>query len=194
DDLTFTSIERGKISERVVESYQLPGTLFCQSCGLVERKLRRSTTALGIVTGTRVIYQNVAHHLCRHGKEVRAILPLDILLIDELQICLINQCRSLQSVRRILSVHVAFGQPAQFGIDERNQLFQSGLITLAPVHQQLSYFLGEGRHNAIPSLYFDQSSDGIMSNIPAADKLPKLVTEPRAVATGRTGYAVVPTA
>ena len=28
---------------------------------------------------------------------------------------------------------------------------------------------------------------GIMSNIPAADKLPKLVTEPRAVATGRTG-------
>src|SRR2546426_2491519 len=47
-------------------------------------------------------------------------------------------------------------------IDERYQLIQSSLITLAPVHQQLSYFLGEGGHNAIPSLYFDQSSDGII--------------------------------
>ena len=44
----------------------------------------RAGAALVITMPARVIHENVTHHLSNDGEEVRAILSIDILLIDKL--------------------------------------------------------------------------------------------------------------
>jgi hypothetical protein len=73
------------------------------------------------------------------AEEVRAILPLNILLIYWLQICLINQRRSAAC-----SGFAARGRQAgAIPIDERYQLIQSSLITWLQLVSTELFPLGE---------------------------------------------------
>ena len=85
----------------------------------------------------RRIDQNPAHLSGRHRKEVRAVLPLDPVDIDEPQIRLVDQGGRLQRVSRALAVHVPLRQPPQFLVNERRQLVERLLIALAPCNQEL---------------------------------------------------------
>jgi hypothetical protein len=67
-----------------------------------------------------------------------------MLLLDEPEVCLIDQSRRLQRVANTFSTHVAMGQPAQLLIDEWHQALECRLISSTPVDEQLSYFLWRG--------------------------------------------------
>ena len=61
-----------------------------------------------------------------------AVLPADAAPVDQSQIDLIDQGGRLERVARGLFPHVASGQPTQFRIDERNQLFEGRVGRLRP--------------------------------------------------------------
>jgi hypothetical protein len=67
---------------------------------------------------TRVIDENPAHHLRRDTKEMRSILPVDVVLVDEPDVGLVNEGRRLQGVIGTLASELARRHPAQFRIDE----------------------------------------------------------------------------
>lgn len=51
-----------------------------------------------------------------------------------------HEGRGLQCVARTLVTHVPMGEPAQFLIDERRQLLQSCLVSVAPRQKELRDF------------------------------------------------------
>jgi hypothetical protein len=69
---------------------------------------------------SRVINQNAAHQLCRDRKEVSAVVPLYMLLLDEPEVRFIDQSRCLQRVANMFSTHIAISHPAQFPINQRH--------------------------------------------------------------------------
>ena len=56
------------------------------------------------------VNQDTPHDLRGNAKEVRTILPVNIPLIDELQIGLVNECSRLQRMAFALVIHVAMSQ------------------------------------------------------------------------------------
>ena len=71
-----------------------------------------------------------------------AVLPVDDERgIDELQIRLVYQSRSLQRVTGILSAHVMVSQAVQFSIYQRHQPIKRCLVSVTPSYEQLSYFM-----------------------------------------------------
>jgi hypothetical protein len=83
----------------------------------------------------------VPHYLSGDGKEVRAVLPLDPLLVNEPQVSLVYQRRCLKSVAGPLSGHVPSSQAAQFRMYDGHQLVERGLVAFAPLDQKLGYFI-----------------------------------------------------
>jgi hypothetical protein len=63
---------------------------------------------------------------------VRPILPLDPAEIDQLQVDLVDKCGGLQRVTVPLSAHVPACQPAQVGVNERDEALQRVLVAAAP--------------------------------------------------------------
>ena len=90
----------------------------------------------GVMPSPCVINQNVAHHLCSHSEEVRAILPIDFLLTGQTKIRLVHKSGSLQSVAIALALNVAMRNPPQFVIDQRRQSIERSFIALAPFEEQ----------------------------------------------------------
>ena len=56
---------------------------------------------------TRVIDQDVTHHLGADGEEVCAILPLKFLLTDELEVSLVHKRGCLQRMTGAFLIHLA---------------------------------------------------------------------------------------
>ena len=87
----------------------------------------------------RMVYQNAAHELCGNAVKLCAVLPPWRLLVDQLQICLINQRRRLQRMVPALVPQIVARQPAQLALDQGYQLIESLLIAVAPTGQELGY-------------------------------------------------------
>jgi hypothetical protein len=83
-----------------------------------------------------VIYQDAPDHLRRHAEEVRAVLPPDMLLVNETQVRFVYQGGTLQGVVRPFAPQIPRGQPAQFSVNERCQPVERLLIAIAPADQQ----------------------------------------------------------
>ena len=62
---------------------------------------------------------------------------MDVLLIDEANVSFIDQRRGLQCVAFSLPAHVAAGEPVQFVVNQRIQLVERGLVSVAPFSEQL---------------------------------------------------------
>jgi hypothetical protein len=103
----------------------------------VQVRHRQSTTAFKCVTRARVIDKDPPHGLRGDGKKVVAVLPVHAFVIDELQVSLIDQSGSLQRVLTSFLFHVVMGQPPEFLVNEWNQAFQSGLVTITPFDEKL---------------------------------------------------------
>src|SRR5262249_31727359 len=116
----------------------------------IERHLPRSTSALGVLTSAGVIDQQEPHGPGSDRKEVSAVLPFDVLLLDQAEIGFVDERGGLQRVTGTLPLEVALSQPAQFVIDQRDELVKGRPISLAPIAEQLSYFLWRGRHVVPP--------------------------------------------
>src|SRR5207247_1339161 len=100
----------------------------------------RTAAALLIRSRPRVIDQDLTHHPRAHSEEVRPILPSRVLPIDELDVNLIHQRARFERMVRALVSHAPPGETFQFRKNDGPQLFQSGVITIGPRLQQMSYF------------------------------------------------------
>ena len=83
------------------------------------------TTALLGALLPRVVNENAAHHPGRDGKEVRTVLPLYAVLVDELQIGLVGEGGGLQGVIGTLGLELGSGEAPQLPVDERDELVES---------------------------------------------------------------------
>jgi hypothetical protein len=82
------------------------------------------------------------HDLRRKPKEMRAVLPLDILPIDQPHVSFVAKRRRLEDVAGALGSHVAMGYAMQFRVNQRHEFFQGQTITIVPRQQQLSDLVG----------------------------------------------------
>src|SRR5262249_36837870 len=76
--------------ESFVECYQILAPLGrCDDID-IERGLSRSPSSLLVLARARKFHQNAAHHLRRNGAEVRAVLPMDLLAVDQPHVGLVD--------------------------------------------------------------------------------------------------------
>ena len=73
------------------------------------------------IAAPRMVHQDPPHRLGTDGEEVRAAVPLDPRLVDELQVGLVHQGRRLQRVPRPFSLQVHAGQLAEVVVQKREQ-------------------------------------------------------------------------
>jgi hypothetical protein len=79
-----------------------------------------------------MVDQDSPHQLRRDAKELRAVLPADALLIDELEIGFVHETRGLQRVPWPLVKEVAGGDVAQLPIDNGKQILERVAVAVAP--------------------------------------------------------------
>ncbi len=78
---------------------------------------------------------------------MRSVLPAHATGVHQPQVSLVDQRRGLQGVVGALLAHVSMRQPVQLPVDDRDQLVESRLFSIAPSQEQLRYFVGRGcRH------------------------------------------------
>jgi hypothetical protein len=85
---------------------------------------------------TGVIDQDPAHDLRRDTKEMRAIPPIDLALVDEPDVHLMHKGRWLQGMVGPLVPKLARGNVAELRIDEWQQLIQRSLVAATPIAEQ----------------------------------------------------------
>jgi hypothetical protein len=85
----------------------------------------------------RVVDKNASHQSGGDGKEVGTVLPLNVLLIDEPEVCLVYQFGWLQRAIGIFPSQIRSGMAAQFRIHEGNQLLKRLLVSIAPIDEHL---------------------------------------------------------
>ena len=83
-----------------------------------------------------MIDQDAPHGLRGDAEEMRAILPADCPLIDELYEGFVDERRRLQCVVTSLASEVAGGQPLQFGVDLRQESVECVFAPVAPQLQK----------------------------------------------------------
>jgi hypothetical protein len=86
-----------------------------------------------------VIDQDPPHELRGESDELRTALPGNVPLIDQPQVSLMNQGRTLQGVICPLGAQLPVGKPAELAINERHQLAERTLVAGGPVDEQLCY-------------------------------------------------------
>ena len=82
--------------------------------------------------------QNTAHQLRGYREEMGPILPLHPLVIHQADIGFIDQRGRLEAVVGALTSHVAVRQPAELRIDDRRQLVEGELVSVAPGAEERS--------------------------------------------------------
>ena len=87
--------------------------------------------------GSRMVDQDPAHHLRGDAKEMRAILPVHLALIDELEEGFVDQGRGLKGVVAPLPAQVGGGEPPQLGINRRQEPVERILPPETPLLEQL---------------------------------------------------------
>jgi hypothetical protein len=79
-----------------------------------------------------MIDQDAPHHLTRDSEELPAVLPHDLPLIDQPQICLVHEGRRLQRVPAAFAAQLPSRPPAQVLIHDRHELVAGGGIASTP--------------------------------------------------------------
>jgi hypothetical protein len=72
---------------------------------------------------------------------VLAILPLDAILFDQVEICLVDERRRLQRVALVLASKEPVGLPVQLVLHQRQKLIERLAVAAAPVLQEPAYFV-----------------------------------------------------
>jgi len=89
-----------------------------------------------------VVDEDSSHHLRRDAKEVRAILPIDVPLIDEPNEHLVYKGGRLQRVVGTLVPKLAQGDAAELLIDDWQQLVERSSVAATPIAEQCRHVVG----------------------------------------------------
>ena len=122
-----------------VQCHQVLGRLVADDQRLLEHHPDGISAALLVAPGARMVDQDVPHDPRRYGKKVSAVPPRDVLRIDEPQVRLIDQCRRLQAVARVLVPHVLSRDSMEFVVDERQQLLECARVSFTPLEQETGH-------------------------------------------------------
>ena len=110
-ELALTRVPFRKPLQREIERDDVDGQGLASRVAVLERH-PIAGAALQRLTRSRVIDQDAPHQVRGDGKELRAVLPLDLALVDELQIRLVDQGGGRQGVIGPFALKVAARQPA----------------------------------------------------------------------------------
>src|SRR6266404_8109689 len=88
-----------------------------------------------------MINHDAPHQLRSRRDKVGAALPDRLRIVDQPQVGLVENDGGLQGVAGTFPAHVMVGEPAQFGLHQREQLLQRSLVSAAPVSEQLGDLL-----------------------------------------------------
>ena len=92
----------------------------------------------------RPVDENAAHHLRGDAEKMRAVAPLYAPLIDETEICLVNERRRLQRVSLIFASHGSRGLTMELVVDRREKTIGRVGVTVAPGEEQSGDIRGSG--------------------------------------------------
>ena len=95
DDLALLRIHGRECFEGIVERHDIDIDLLCIFLGFVQGESANASSAFVGAIGARVVYQNLAHQLSSHGKEVGAVLPLRKILPDQANVRFVDQSSAL---------------------------------------------------------------------------------------------------
>ena len=134
-------IERRQSLQRIVERYQIEIRFAADAIRRADGKPQRLSSPFRGAAFSRVVDKDVAHHLCRHAKELRAVAEARGLLVYKSQVDFIYERSGLKRVIGSLASQVFLRKAAQFAVDQRHQLIERRLIAMGPSSEQLSYVL-----------------------------------------------------
>lgn len=104
---------------------------------LIERHILRISAALLISAGPRTVDENPPHHPRRDGEEVPAVLPLNLIDVNQSKVSLVNQCGSLKRLTRTFVGHVSVRKFPKIGVHDLEQAILGDLITFTPCRKKL---------------------------------------------------------
>ena len=139
DNLTFSRIDFGKRGQCIVDGDEIVIGFDRNDQRFVKRKDAGAGATLLIAARPRGIDENSPHQPCRHGKEMRAILPLHLSNLDEPQVGLVDERGCLQGVTVPLPAHVVRRQPPQLVVDERQQRLECRVFAAIPGEKQVRW-------------------------------------------------------
>ena len=84
----------------------------------------------------RVVHEDAPHNASGYREEMRAVMPLNGLPVNQPDICLVDERRRLETVPDALSRHTASRDPVELLIDERNQPLEGVLVAVSPPEEQ----------------------------------------------------------
>src|SRR5262249_14229881 len=132
DHLTLPRINLRQRVQRIVERHEILLGLCCHYQRLIERHPLRATTSLLVIPRSSRVDEHAPHRARSHGKKVRAILPLNLVDVDQPKVSLVYERSRLECVTRSLVLHVPTRQTAQLVVHERQQLVEGRLVSLGP--------------------------------------------------------------
>ena len=146
-DAALARVDLGQSLKRRIHRNQVRTLVLAENKSFVKRHAAGTAASFLIAARAGIIHQYSAHHLGRNGKEVGAVLPPDILPVDQAHVGFVEQSGCLKRVLLVFSRHVPSGEAMQFGINERSQLVESRFVAVAPSLQQDCYVMsGNGWH------------------------------------------------
>ena len=131
DHLRFARCQLRQRVQRIVEGHEIIGAIGAMTAVVVERDMLGAAPRFSIVA-PRVVDQDAAHRLGRHGEEVGAVLPVHALVIDQPHVGFVDQRRRLQAVAGALAVSCTARQAAELVVHDRGQLGERALVPVAP--------------------------------------------------------------
>lgn len=82
DDSAFALINFGQTAQSVIQRNQIRRARWLSAFGLLQRSLLKTLAGFALPFA-RQINQNASHQLRRHAKEMRAVLPFNVLPFDQ---------------------------------------------------------------------------------------------------------------
>ena len=80
--------------------------------------------------------EDLPHRPGGHGEEVLAVLPVDVMVTDELQVGLVHEFRRAEGDVLALPAELSVGKPPKLVVDRRQKLIQGRLLPVAQAHEQ----------------------------------------------------------
>ena len=115
-----------------MERYDVGRRFLRVNASFIERHPMPGRAPLLIAASASRVDGNPPHHAGRHRKEMRAILPLHVTDIDELQVRLVDESGWLERVAVAFVPYLAPGDAAQLRVDHRDEPFERSFVPLSP--------------------------------------------------------------
>ena len=136
DDAALPLVELRERLQRVVERDKVLTGSAVTTSAFVEGHACVAAAAFVRAPCARMVHEDATHDAGGDGQEMRAVVPLDRLAVDQANIRLVDERRRLEAMTHALSRHAASRDPVEFLMDERDQSLEGALVALSPFEEQ----------------------------------------------------------